>query len=213
MDITKLKQRRGQIEEKLSRFETYINSIETSELDELTITQLEIRLSKIEPIYDRFNELQSEIEENTVEDRDDESNISEQFEDLYFNVVSYCKKIITHFNKRDMRSFGISQPNSHFQGSQQVKLPTIKLPTFNGSIENWLEFKDAFIALVQDNDSLADIQKFYYLKSSLEHEPAQLISSVQVCASNYPVAWSLLTDRYENKKLIINNYIKALSNR
>ncbi|XP_045462033.1 uncharacterized protein LOC123672092 [Harmonia axyridis] len=210
MDITKLKQRRGQIEEKLSRFETYINSIETSELDELTITQLEIRLSKIEPIYDKFNELQSEIEENTVEDRDDVSNISEQFEDLYFNVVSYCKKMITQFNKRDMRSFGISQPNSHFQGSQQVKLPTIKLPTFNGSIENWLEFKDAFIALVQDNDNLADIQKFYYLKSSLEHEPAQLISSVQVCASNYPVAWSLLTDRYENKKLIINNYIKAL---
>lgn len=73
-----------------------------------------------------------------------------------------------------------------------------------------MEFHDTFRSLIHNNSSLDAIQKFYYLKSCLKDEPANVIKSLEVSASNYEVAWSLLNDRCENKRLITNNHIKSI---
>lgn len=91
-----------------------------------------------------------------------------------------------------------------------VKLPDLKLPMFNGAYEKWLEFRDSFLAMIHSNHNLSDVQRFYYLKSYLEAEPLQAIANLSVTNDNYSVAWDLLVDRYENKRLIIFNYIKAI---
>ncbi|KAJ8955522.1 hypothetical protein NQ317_012653 [Molorchus minor] len=80
---------------------------------------------------------------------------------------------------------------------------------FNGCYDRWLEFRDSFVALVDSNDSISEIQKFYYLRSSLEAEAAHLVASIEVSASNYAIAWGLLKDRFENKKLLVHNYVKT----
>jgi hypothetical protein len=53
---------------------------------------------------------------------------------------------------------------------QSVKLPQINIPEFTGKIEEWIEFFDIFKSLIDENKSIAPIEKFFYLKSSLRGE-------------------------------------------
>lgn len=63
---------------------------------------------------------------------------------------------------------------------------------------------------MHDNSQLSNVEKFYYLKSFLQDEPLQVIANLPVTNDNYLIAWNLLIERFENKRLIIYNYIKAL---
>lgn len=67
-----------------------------------------------------------------------------------------------------------------------------------------------FDRLIHSNVVLSKIQKFYYLQSCLKGEAAHVISNVEISDDNYAVAWSLLKNRYENKKVMINTHVKAL---
>lgn len=57
---------------------------------------------------------------------------------------------------------------------------------------------------------MSGIQKFQYLRSSLSREALQVIHTLETTEENYEIAWRLIKERYENKKLIINTHIKEL---
>lgn len=230
-ELNKLKLKRGNIKGQLTRISRYYNSVDPNNLTDLDVGQLEVRLDRAEPLLSHFENVQDDIESLLSESQiknesllEVESKERDEFELQYFEVISKIKVLIARYNNTDSDN-GDSVSNGR-QGSirgsakgltmsvqparQSIKLPTLKLPTFNGSYENWLEFKDAFQAIVHDNTSLSRVEKFYYLKSYLEGEPLQAIANLQVTNDNYSVAWALLSDRYENKRLIIHNYVKAL---
>lgn len=46
-----------------------------------------------------------------------------------------------------------------------VRLPDVKLPVFNGTLEHWLNFHDFYISLVHSSQDLCSLQKFYYVRS------------------------------------------------
>ncbi|XP_030751386.1 uncharacterized protein LOC115878916 [Sitophilus oryzae] len=91
-----------------------------------------------------------------------------------------------------------------------IKLPQIDLPHFNGTYENWLPFYEGFKALVLDNPSLNNIQRFYYLLSALKNDSIQVVQSLEISDHNFDIAWQLLKDRYENKRVIVQNHIKGI---
>ncbi|XP_050509020.1 uncharacterized protein LOC126886203 [Diabrotica virgifera virgifera] len=93
-----------------------------------------------------------------------------------------------------------------------VKLPILNLPSYDGSLETWMFFRDSFSSIIHENDALANVQKFHYLQLSLKGEAAETISSLQICDANYEVAWSLIKERFENKQFLINFHIKSLFN-
>lgn len=41
-----------------------------------------------------------------------------------------------------------------------------------------------------------------YLKTSLSGEAANLIANMEITASNFPKAWQILTERFENKRAL-----------
>lgn len=43
-------------------------------------------------------------------------------------------------------------------------------------------------------------------------EAATVINFLETSKSNYNIAWKLLCERYEKKRLLINNHLKALFN-
>lgn len=86
------------------------------------------------------------------------------------------------------------------------------MPTFDGSYDKWLEFHDTFNALIHLKPNLSKVEKFYYLKTSLKLEAAEIINSLEVTCDNYDIAWQLLKERFQNNKLIIHNHIHALFN-
>ena len=64
--------------------------------------------------------------------------------------------------------------------------------------------------MCHDNDEIPTIHKFYYLKACLKGEAAEVIASLETTNENYPVAWELLKNRYDNRKFIVEGHVRAL---
>ncbi|KAK2578328.1 hypothetical protein KPH14_012629 [Odynerus spinipes] len=94
--------------------------------------------------------------------------------------------------------------------SLEIKLPVLKLPEFEGEYEEWLLFKDAFTTMIHQREGLTPIQKFQYLRSALRGEALIVIGGLETSAENYENAWELLTNAYENTKLLINTHLNHL---
>lgn len=217
-EIQALHTRRGVIKGKMTRFMTFVDSINTEDVDEITIITLQERLNKFCPVLEEFNEVQYDIE---LAEPDSETSDQErdQFEQGYYSLIGKVKSIINKFNKNSKSIDGSevsrvverSEINSVVQNnSHELKLPSIKLPTFDGNYRNWLEFKDAFIALVDSNKSLSNYHKMYYLRCSLEPNVLKSIKSLKFKPENYEAAWQKIMKRYECKDLLIFNHIKDI---
>jgi len=70
---------------------------------------------------------------------------------------------------------------------------------------------DTFEALNLNNTALSNVQKFNYLIASLQNEAKDLISNLQITNENFLAAWQLVTQHYNNKRLIAMMHAKILS--
>jgi hypothetical protein len=94
--------------------------------------------------------------------------------------------------------------------SNLVKLPSIELPSFDGTVSKWFHFRDTFDSLIIQNRTLPNVQKLHYLISSLKGEAKALIANLPITHDNFQVAWDLITHMYNNVKLIAMTHIKQL---
>ena len=93
--------------------------------------------------------------------------------------------------------------------SSKVRLPRLELPKFKGELTEWQSFWDRFMALVDDS-SIPVISKFSYLLSLLEGEAKSVIQGLALTTSNYPVACTMLKERFGRPERIIFAHIQAL---
>ena len=96
------------------------------------------------------------------------------------------------------------------RASESVKLPTIRLRTFNGSPLEWQCFWDLFKSSVHDRNDLAESAKFYYLSSQLVGDAALLLANFDHTENSYAEAVDLLQNTFGKKKIIIEARINAL---
>jgi hypothetical protein len=97
------------------------------------------------------------------------------------------------------------------ESSANIQLPEISLPTFEGNTYEWMQYRDTFEALIVNNATLTNVQKFHYLIASLKKEAKDLVSNLQITNENFAVAWQLVTQLYNNKRLIAMMHTKNLS--
>ncbi|KAJ8940178.1 hypothetical protein NQ314_010803, partial [Rhamnusium bicolor] len=81
-----LKKSRGVIKGKLTRLNHFLEQIDRGHLDDSIISKLNVWLDKIEPCWDQFEEIQSQIE-GLDDDTETSINEREQFENSYISVV------------------------------------------------------------------------------------------------------------------------------
>nr|CAI5842935.1 unnamed protein product [Callosobruchus analis] len=201
--MEKLIRQRGGVKATLTNFEKYLTNIQTSEkLSDVEIIESQGRINIIEGnIYQKFSDVQDQIEAICDEnDLDREYNEREKFENNYYSVIAAAKKLLkdnepaqpcdrSSSGSQSLRNSILSnQVSRHYHPLQGVKLPTINLPTFDGNLQNWLEFRDIYESLIHKNESISNIQKFHYMRASLSHEPAQLIKGIEFSANNYELA-------------------------
>lgn len=191
----------------LSRFTKFVNTFS----DPIQIGQLQVRLDQLQSLWSEFVAVQGDLE---IFDDKEQSQFRTDFEDEYFESSGLDKTIIDkHFRYIQIQQ--ISQipqtmPQSpHHISQNQSNLPKIKLPEFFGSYELWLQFSDIYKSLIHNNTSLNSIEKFWYLKSCLKGDAAKLLLSLEVIESNYNIAWDMLCQRYENKRVIIQAHMKS----
>ncbi|XP_074026866.1 uncharacterized protein [Leptinotarsa decemlineata] len=200
---TRLQNKYVQINNWLSRFETFLDDYNNEQFFEL-ITRLE----SIDPLLRDSRESHEKIIDQ-IDDEDlrrEQDEKQERFEKHYFVAVGKARKIIT-----DRNQIVAAPPAPVSSGAiNTVKLPSMNLPEFRGDYNEWHQFRDIFIAVIDKNETLSNVEKLYYLKGCLKGPASQVIQSVEVSNENYNNAWDLLKQRFENKRIIIDKQIQAL---
>ncbi|XP_067214187.1 uncharacterized protein [Linepithema humile] len=85
-----------------------------------------------------------------------------------------------------------------------------ELPKFSGVYTEWSNFRDLFESLVASNESLSNVQRLHYLKSSLTGQAQLVIKNITITDANYEVAWTALKRRYENLRAIVAFYVNII---
>ncbi|XP_055604504.1 uncharacterized protein LOC129752758 [Uranotaenia lowii] len=192
--------------------------------------QLSSRLQVIDTVYSEFFEIRSKIEmlldeaaEKEQKDADSEvkgeiakqreeenDKILQQFDDRYFAIRGDLLRLQGDKDALGVNTSSTSQSQSVSGNTSRVKLPEIRLPSFSGTIREWVTFRDSFRSLIHDNEHLTKMDKFTYLRSSLQGDALKEINNIELSEANYDVAWKMLEVRYENKKLIVKAHLDAL---
>ncbi|KAK9507919.1 hypothetical protein O3M35_007679 [Rhynocoris fuscipes] len=94
--------------------------------------------------------------------------------------------------------------------SGRNRLPKINIPSFHGDILKWPQFRDIFLSMVHDDDSITLIEKFHYLVGALSGEPFQIVSAFPMSAANYASAWESLNRRFNNKRVLASSYLQRI---
>ncbi|KAI5633924.1 hypothetical protein NE865_13353 [Phthorimaea operculella] len=89
----------------------------------------------------------------------------------------------------------------------QVPLPPVTVPVFAGDYADWPAFEDLYSSVVHTRTDITPAYKMAQLMSRLQGEPHELLTHLAVSDSNYEVAWKILTDRYRNKRLIVDRLL------
>lgn len=229
-ELKLLIKKRGVIKARQTLFKKYLEGlqgvlrgVELNNVEKEVIIELESRLEKYSGVLNDYDEVQGQIEVSVDEsDEKKQQDDREEFENLYFKLNAQAKKIVSEYyvffqtNNAQLSSSasgshaGSQQRPQYNQGVQGVKLPPINLQKFSGDYKNWLEFRDLFDSIIHSNSSIPNIQKFHYLRASLEGGAAQVIRSIELCGDNYALAWETLCKRYENRCILVQNHVKEL---
>ena len=101
------------------------------------------------------------------------------------------------------------------QKFQTPKLPELAIEKFNGDIEKYQEFLDAFEATIHNNPKLEAVDKFRYLRMYLDDNkdgdgPKSLIAGFSTTADNYEAALNIIKETYGKKERIIMSHVSKL---
>ena len=187
------------------------------ESGDLKINEIKVRLDKLSSILNKFEVAQDELE---CLDNADYSLDREEFENQYGQIEAKFNELLHPVVEQPLSR--CSSPHSSLSGhsnqsprshvsSTQIELPVIALPTFNGDTCNWLHYRDTFEALTVNNTALSNVQNFHYLIASFQNETKDLISNLQINNENFLFAWQLVTQRYNNKRLIAMMHVQFVS--
>lgn len=211
-DIKILIKQRSQIKSQVTKFKNHVMAINVNELNDTVFANLECRFVKFDGLWEAFDKVQSDIE---LLKEDEPESERDHFEKNYFEMQAKAKCILNKKSKDNLNSPSTSSNNNSEQLNENdnncnIRLPVITLPTFKGSYEGWYNFKEIFEALISNNAKLSNVQKYYYLKASLKEDAAHITENLEINDSSFDIAWRLLKGRFENKRLIVHNYIQSI---
>ena len=218
---TKIKSYRAKIsnaQRVLANFEKFLREF----VPKRDFPVIEIRQKETVSEREIFEKCVMELE--SLEDDPDYENIRTQFDECYYSTYSKAfllmKPSTASISQNSSQTSLLSQNNSNLENlvienripthSHRGKLPLLNTPTFSGSYDTWLGFHDLFKSLVDNNNTISEIEKLYYLKGCLKDEAAEILDSIELSAENYSVAWSLLKDRYDNRRIIREGHVKSI---
>lgn len=202
--LKQLINKRTSIKASVTRFSTYLKSISSENIDYIHIKE---RKSKFEETWAQFHDIQANID--LINDEVDSDQYS-AFEASYFDIKTKIEKLLLDHVTNNSTPLSGRVESTDTQLQNQIRLPKINLPNFGGSYEDWYTFHDTFNSLIHSNSNISQIQKFHYLKSALHGEASEVLHSLEITENNYVNAWTMLKERYDNKRIIIQKHIKSI---
>nr|XP_049706137.1 uncharacterized protein LOC126056604 isoform X2 [Helicoverpa armigera] len=206
-----LLRKRSSLKSKLTIYSNYLNLVKSSaHISEMQRLDLQERFNKFDSLHSQFDELQTEIE-MLADDAETAFVEREEFDRQFFNLVALTRSLLGSSVNGAGSEAGFKDADSGAHVSNSfVRLPKIDLPHFDGNYQCWLEFRDTFTSLIHNNASISNINKFHYLRASLQGTAASLIKNIEFSSDHYKIAWDLLCERYNNEYLLVANHLQAL---
>ncbi|XP_073955673.1 uncharacterized protein [Choristoneura fumiferana] len=198
-DLKRLKAQRGQIKAKFTRNETFVNN--TVSLAEASYEMLEARLQQLVSDFKNYENINLDI---LCLDENDSEDIS-LLEEKYFHGTAKIKQAMAGRQTVEQSSSSSSNNNC------SVKLPNIEISSYDGKdFTKYRPFMDLFMAVIDKNKSLSDIQKLFYLRKYLLGDALSVIINLPMVNESYPEALALLKKRFDNKSRVISNHINLI---
>jgi NADH dehydrogenase/NADH:ubiquinone oxidoreductase subunit G len=221
-ELKKYHIQRGQYKAQITLLSKLIENIDQSTNLEEIKHNIRNRIKKLESTFETFLKIQVEIELIVCDEPEQlaiETEEGERIQNLYYKRISEAELVISEelIEKETSTNESIhlnvlNNKVSSMQSKAHIRLPTISLPTFDGTFTAWCSFFDAFNTLIHNNSDLTNIQRLTYLKSSLKGEPFELVSTLDITELNYNIALDTLKKRYDNKRRIINSHVSNILN-
>lgn len=198
---------------------------------------LETQLEICDQIRGRYCKVQAEIIANATneQEREEELNEMDKFLEEIASAEEKLYDLITQFKaaSREMghlfnsTTINDDKVDQLLRGFKEIledirenrdadqdcpsrfsKLEPIQVPVFSGEFSEWRSFQNLFNNLVHSNPRLTDAQKLHYLSTKLTGTAKDVISHLNLCDENYPIAWAAVQNRFESKKAAIKTHIE-----
>ena len=209
--LKQLTAKRTSIKAKLTIFQQFLDDIDMKDSHSYDISEINTRLERLVEKQNSFDDIQEQIEFLT-DHSIDQIDIGAEIENRFFNLIARAKRLISQHVDNNKVESKLVTDGSYNERNHCVKLPPIDLPTFDGNFLNWRSFEDSFVAFVDKNESLSDVQKLCYLRAELKNEAFDLIKSLDTTSNNYKIAFDLIRDRFSHHRRIVYSHINALLN-
>ncbi|XP_076660838.1 uncharacterized protein LOC143364295, partial [Halictus rubicundus] len=194
----------------MTSLSNYVKKFQNTTREQLKLNEKIIRLRTL---FDKFNQNQDELALLT-NDYDKIETQREEIIDQYDDVLSAALEVQALFKvipDKQSNNENTNESQTYPKAAQMnVKLPKIDLPKFNGRMEKWITFKDAFLTMIHSQSGLSNIQKLNYLKLSLTDKAETAISAFTICDENYEIAWNHLVEIYDNKRALVLRHAALL---
>jgi hypothetical protein len=209
-DVTKLnslKRKQEVFRSRLLRLSSFVDEFNPDQ----NISLVRARLEVARDAFEEFNKLHDEIEDYIpIADLDAQNDERLIFEELFFNTISKIDSLLKANEMAKLTNQINQDAVVNSSRNDRIKLTTISLPEFSGSFEKWLSFRDSFNKLIHNNETLTDIEKMHYLRSTVTGDALSTIEGLSITDTNYSAVWSLLVQRFENQRLLVQGYYKCL---
>lgn len=98
------------------------------------------------------------------------------------------------------------------KSDNQVSLPKLQLPKFDGKVSVRKSFIALFDRMVHKNQKLDKGLKIEYLKTCIEGDARRLINHVDPTPENYEICYAILRKRFDNKRAIMGQLLDNILN-
>lgn len=170
INLSTLRRKRGNIVGHITTFSKLLDNARTSERRDIGL--LRAHLTNLHEVWDRFDAIQLELEEA------DESESPKRFQihGEYIAVVARANALIEGDRVHTVpRRITTDSSAPSVSAPMTIKLPEMRLPTFDGKIENWASYFESFCSMIDQNPDLTPVQKLQYLRSTLSGKAAACI--------------------------------------
>ncbi|GFU11749.1 integrase catalytic domain-containing protein [Nephila pilipes] len=199
-NINKLQRKRSTLCSKVTRLTGKLNDADgidkAFDVELLEDTLKDLKLMN-ETIHDLLND--EDYERDTV-------GCEKYFDTAKLAIFNTKRKVSANIN---VSSSEFSPPSSI---NTSVKLPTIKINTFFGGIEEFPSFWQRFNSCIDSNASLSLVDKHVFLRGYLDGEAKRLVDGISVIGDTYETTKKLLEDKYGTKDRIIQSHLDYLEN-
>lgn len=200
---------RASIRQRLDRWIAFVDLPEFAAMDLFAVqTRMERGRALMKQMEDKqLDTVAAIVDANAVEQYGTEFM---ELEERYYEASARLNRRMGELERQQAPAVNPEQPEQRIKVHIPAQQTDIRNTwgNFDGSLLQWKEFKDRFIAAIHNNKDVDPVFKFSYLKKSLRGPAADSLKGYDVTEANYNVAWERLNKEYDRKYPLAREYLR-----